>query len=113
MINYEWQIAAKPTSQYVSGYKDFIIAVVWIYKGTRDTDNISYSIPCTTFFVPKSQSEFIPFDEVTDEVAISWLEAKEDTEALKLEIEQKIEEKTVIEIIPEPTSPEIPEIPEI
>lgn len=108
MINYEWQIAAKPTSQDISGYKDFILAVVWIYKGTRDTDNISYSIPCTTFFVFNNQSDFIPFEEVTDEIVFSWLEAKEDIEKLKLEIEQKIEEKTVIEIIPEPVSPEIP-----
>ena len=97
MINYEWQIFAKPTSQDFNGLKDFIIAVVSVYKGTDDTSNISYSMPCTTFFIFNSKSDFIPFDEVTDEIVISWLESREDVSTMQAEIEAKINEIPIIE----------------
>ncbi len=110
MINYEWQICGKPTADEVKGCENVILAVIWQYIGTDSETSISYPYQSTTFFVFNDESNFIPFEEITDEIIISWIEAKTDMDAVRIEIEEKIQEKTIPEVTPEPTSPEIPEI---
>lgn len=110
MINYEWEICAKPTAEDVNGFKNVILAVIWQYTGMDSQSNISYAYQSTTFFIFNNESNFIPFEDITDEIIISWIEEKTDMDSVRDEIDNKIKEQSVIEVTSEPISPEKPTI---
>jgi hypothetical protein len=88
MVTYTWEIIDKPIAQSVKNYTDVVLAVIWKLIGT-DEEGKSADILGTTFFMPPTEN-FIPIEEVTDEVIISWVSAKENIEHYKTEIQFKI-----------------------
>lgn len=88
MINYTYKIVDKSVTT-TNGMLDVIIAVHWKYTGITDA-GLTASSFATTFFTPPPNSDFIKFEKITDNVIINWLEQKEDIEAMKQDIYQRI-----------------------
>jgi hypothetical protein len=88
MITYNWEIVAKPTASTLNSYNNVILAVIWKLTGT-DQNKKTAEVLGNTFFLPPSE-EFIPYEDLTDEILISWIKAKEDYQSIVTEIESKI-----------------------
>jgi hypothetical protein len=88
MITYNWEIVSKPIAPILGDYTDVVLAVIWKLIGT-DEDGKSTDVLGTTFFMPPTEN-FVPIEEVTDEIIISWISDKENIEQYKTDIESKI-----------------------
>lgn len=88
MITYTWEIVDKPIAPVLKDYTDVVLAVIWKLIGT-DENKRTAEVLCTTFFLPPSDN-FIPINEVTDEILVSWISDKEDITRVQSEIESKI-----------------------
>lgn len=91
MINYNYNILGKSTNT-INGLEDVIIAVHWQYTGI-DEHGLTAGSFTTTFLPPPSDSNFVNYNEVTDNLVISWLEQKEDIEKVQQDITQRLLEK--------------------
>jgi hypothetical protein len=94
MITYTYNIISKPTAQELNDFPNVIVASVWEYTATRDEDDATTSIANTTFFLPPPVDDpnFIPYDEVTDELVFSWISAKDNIPALQLYLASQLPE---------------------
>ena len=88
MVTYTWEIIDKPTAPVVKDYTNVVLAVTWKLIGT-DENQKTADIIGTTFFMPPTEN-FIPIEEITNEVIISWISAKENIEQYKSDIESRI-----------------------
>jgi hypothetical protein len=90
MITYTWdinKIYAKPLS---NGLINVIHSIDWSYTGIDENNNTaSIQVPIT---LPEPSDEnFIPYDDITEEMVISWLESILNVEDLQQGIIDKIE----------------------
>ncbi len=72
MMTYTWEIISKPKADEINGYNDVILAAIWKYIGT-DEYNRSAEYMETSFFRLNPDNTFIPYEEITDEIVISWI----------------------------------------
>jgi len=96
MITYIYDIISKPTVQEINNFPNVIVASVWEYTATRDEDGATTSIANTTFFLPPAEGDpnFVPYDEVTDELVFTWISAKDNIPALQLYLASLLPEPT-------------------
>jgi hypothetical protein len=92
MITYTYDIVSKPTAAEINDFPNVIVASVWTYTGIDDFTNKSASLVNTTFFVPPPVDDpnFIPYDEVTDELVFSWISTRDDIPAMQLYLAEQI-----------------------
>jgi hypothetical protein len=88
MITYNWDIKFKPTAS-INGYDNVVLATVWILEAQNDKNQNKSSMTGTTFFLPPTDV-FIPYDDLTDEIVIGWIENKDDITSIKAELASKI-----------------------
>jgi len=93
MINYSYIIQSKPIALELNNYNNVILASTWTYKGIDDINGKSATIQTTTFFPnPFNSPDFIPYDEITDEIIFGWISEKEDLIAMQKDIENQIKQ---------------------
>lgn len=92
MITYTYNIQSKPTAQELNDFPNVIVASVWEYTATREEDGVSAVLQNTTFFLPPPVGDpnFVPYDEVTDELVFSWISAKEDIPAMQIYLAEQL-----------------------
>ncbi len=83
MINYTYKIKGTSVSN-----NNTILVIHWDYTGTTE-HGLSATISMTTFLNPPSDN-FIQYEFITGDILISWIEGKENIEALKQNILQQI-----------------------
>jgi len=71
------------------GLKDSIQNVHWVYEATDGTNTTS-SIGVETLEAP-SEEEFTPFDELSEDDVVAWLEAKMDLDSLKANLDDQLD----------------------
>jgi len=89
MITYNWGIKSKPTTS-INGYDNVVLAIIWVLEAQNDENKIKSSIAGTTFFLPPTDT-FIPYEDLTDEIVIGWIEDKDDIISIKAELASKVE----------------------
>ncbi|WP_296683212.1 hypothetical protein [Flavobacterium sp.] len=89
MINFEWNINPMDCIIDDDGMTNVIQTVHWRLTGT-DENEISSSVYGAQSFPKPSEEGFIPFEELTKEIVVSWLEATLDVPALEKNIEDAI-----------------------
>lgn len=68
---------------------NIIQTVHWRFKGTDENEISSEVYGATSFPAPESEG-FIPFEELTKEIVIGWLESVLDVPAMEKQIEDEI-----------------------
>lgn len=88
MTNYTWTISSLETAPKEGQLIDVVKIVHWRYKGV-DGDysaEVYSSFACSA----PNPSDFTPYDQITEPMAIEWLEAGLDVESLKANIAAQI-----------------------
>ena len=65
--------------------------VIWQLKGSED--EIAVFVPFSTEMDPPNNEQFINFEDLTEEIMISWVSEKIDVASIKLNILKEIELK--------------------
>jgi hypothetical protein len=92
MITYTYDIQSKPTAEEINNFPNVIVASVWKYIATRDTDGAIAELQNTTFFLPPPADDpnFVPYDEVTDELVFTWISAKDNIPAMQVYLAEQL-----------------------
>jgi len=90
MNTYNWTIAALNCKVNENEMQDVVYNVHWRYSATN-ADNISAEIYGAEAVSPPSEEAFTPYDELTKEQVVGWLEASMDVPAMSLMLDNQIE----------------------
>ena len=90
MITYSWNINRMYTKPSLNSLTNVIHIVDWSYIGTDEDNNKAYMQMPTPLPEP-SDENFIPYNSITKEMVISWLESILNIEDLQQGIINKIE----------------------
>lgn len=73
-ITYTWAVTSlKTTTQ--SGYSDVVVYVGWTKTGVNETGVKGEYSDTTRFWIGPDQENFVPFDQLTESVVLSWVQA--------------------------------------
>jgi hypothetical protein len=89
MTQYKWVISAMDTAPSEDGLTDVVKTVHWRYQA-QDAEyfaDVYGSMSCNT----PSQTDFTAYPDLTEDQVISWLEAGNDVDALKANLDAQIE----------------------
>jgi hypothetical protein len=93
MTKYKWVIAQLYTAPSEDGLTDVVKTVYWRYYSTEINNNKIYeaciygAMNCTT----PSETDFTAYADLTENQVISWIEAGNDVDALKANLDSQIE----------------------
>lgn len=90
MNAYSWVIAALDCKVNENNLQDVVYNVHWIYSATN-SDDISAQIYGAQAVSSPSEEAFTPYDELTKEQVVGWLEASMDVPAMNLMLDNQIE----------------------
>lgn len=92
MINYTWTISALDIVVKEGDLEKVVNTIHWRYKGEDATDNkLVYEVYGAQGVSVEDGLDFIPYEELTEEIVIGWLEAELDVEELQKNISDNIE----------------------
>jgi hypothetical protein len=89
MIQYNWVISQLDTAPSLDGLTDVVKTVHWRYQA-QDAEyfaDVYGSMNCAT----PSETDFTAYPDLTEDQVITWLEAGNDVEALKANLDLQIE----------------------
>ena len=81
MINYQWTISALDCKVKEENLTDVVYTVHWRYRGTNENGITAETYGAQSVGTPDPE-DFTPYDEITKEQVIGWLEASLDVEAM-------------------------------
>jgi hypothetical protein len=73
-ITYTWKVDGIKTTE-VAGEPNFVFQTYWDKTGTDELGNTGTFIGATPFKQDPSQSTFIPFDQLTEEIVLGWIQS--------------------------------------
>jgi hypothetical protein len=73
MTTFNWTISAAEREVNLDGLENVIKALHWVYRGTDENGVTAEAYGATAIGNPNPES-FTPWQEVSDQVAIGWLE---------------------------------------
>ena len=73
-VSYTWKVTGLKTAE-VEGEANFVFQTYWEKIGTDELGNTGTFVGATPFKQDPSQSSFIPFEQLTEEDVIGWIEA--------------------------------------
>ncbi len=91
MIQYKWVIAQLDTAPSQDGLTDVVKTIHWRYQA-QDAEyfaDVNNAMPCAT----PSETDFTAYPDLTEDQVISWLEAGNDVDALKANLDAQIEQQ--------------------
>jgi hypothetical protein len=90
MITYTWRINKIHVRPLLNGLTNIIHTVDWDYVGIDENNNkSSVRVPIT--LPSPSEENFIPYNDITEEMIISWRGSISNIEDLQQDITNKIE----------------------
>lgn len=90
MIEYNWEILSLYTSPSESGMENVVKSVNWRYQIREDSHYADEYL--TTELSSPDPDKFVMFDQLTGETVFSWVESSIDLDALKANLQHKLEE---------------------
>lgn len=92
--SYVWDANSLGAVPEIDGMQDYVVVVNWRYRGTVPQPDANDDIMVDqygqqTFQVKPDQPDYVPFNELTQEIVIGWLNL--DEEAMQLAISKQIE----------------------
>ena len=92
-FGYVWDKGSLGAVPEVNGLADYVVVVNWRYRGTLPNEDPNQTISVDqygqqSFQVNPEQSDYVPFDELTPEIVIGWLNL--DEEAMQQAITNQI-----------------------
>lgn len=90
-INYEWQFVQFDTKPSFDGLNDVVSVIHWRLTGTDETGTSASNYGTVALGDP-APGDFVPYQDITKEMTISWMEATTDVDAIKASIAWQINE---------------------
>tara|TARA_R110000822_G_scaffold61996_1_gene152965 strand:- start:195 stop:521 length:327 start_codon:yes stop_codon:yes gene_type:complete len=91
---YDWKINQLDAKIHEVGLDNVIYIVHWSYLATDDSQEpITVNLSGALGVKYNEGDPFIPYDELTKDVVVGWLENDLDVDALKLNLDKQIELK--------------------
>jgi len=75
MITYNWTFPQFVIEPSLDGLTNVVTAMVWCCTGVDDLDGSTALESGRVDLKPPTPDHFIPFDQITEELALSWLGA--------------------------------------
>jgi hypothetical protein len=96
MTNYDWNCKTVDAYPQDGDYTDVVYNVHWIVTGTSDSEGVTYSATSigTQVLDTSGITDFIPFDELTNEQAVSWTKSamgQEQVDSIQAGIQSEID----------------------
>jgi len=73
MITYNWTFPQFVIEPSVDGMTNVVTAMVWMCTGVDDLDGQSALESGRVALKPPNPEQYVPFDQITQELALSWL----------------------------------------
>lgn len=73
MITYNWTFPQFVIEPSVDGLINVVTAMVWMCTGVDDLDGKTALQSGRVELTPPSPAQFVPFDQITQELAMEWL----------------------------------------
>lgn len=89
-IDYEWIFTQFDTKPREGDLVDVVSVIHWRLNATDDTGASATNYGTVTLSDP-DQSGFVPYDQITKDLTISWMEENIDVAALKENLASQIE----------------------
>lgn len=105
-LSYSWTIVQLDCKASIDGFTDYVVTAHWRYgvsNGTIYTDMYG----ATSFTVDPEQPNFIPYEDLTEDDVIGWLESSLDVPAMQVSLATQLENI----INPPIISPPLPWLP--
>ena len=90
MNAYSWVIAALDCKVNEGNLQDVVYTVHWRYRAT-DENGITAETYGAQAVLPPSEEDFTPYNELTKEQVVGWLEASMDVSSMDLYLDNQIE----------------------
>lgn len=89
----KWVIAAFDCKPSADGLTDVVSVVHWRKQATEVVGDVTYTADMygACAVAPADVESFIPFEDLTEEVVIPWIESVLDTEAIDTALDIQIE----------------------
>jgi len=96
MTNYDWNCKTVDAYPQDGDYTDVVYNVHWIVTGTSDSEGVTYSATSigTQVLDTSVITDFIPFDELTNEQVVSWTKSamgEEQVDSIETAIQSEID----------------------
>ncbi len=91
-ITYNYKINTKKKINE-NGFENALVQVYWALVGTNESGQTGSVYGTSTFSTNELTGNFIPFDEVTDETIVSWIQnrvTEEQDSYMKTNIQQQL-----------------------
>ncbi len=75
MITYDWTFPQFVIEPSLDGLTNVVTAMVWCCTGVDDLDGTTALESGRVQLKPPTPAQFIPFDQITEALALSWLDA--------------------------------------
>jgi beta-glucanase (GH16 family) len=89
MNTYNWTISALDCKVDENNLKDVIQTIHWRYRATNENDITAETYGAQVVGSPNPE-DFTPYNEITKEQIVSWLEASMDVEEMKDNLDNQI-----------------------
>ena len=86
---YKWSISAIDTAVSEEGLSNVAKTIHWRLLADNGT-HVAESYSSVSLSSPEAET-FVEFDDLTEEIVVSWLEAKLDVNALKASLDAQLE----------------------
>jgi hypothetical protein len=103
MNTYTWTISALDCKINENNLQDVVYTVHWKYKATNE-DGISAETFGAQYVPPPTEEDFTPYDELTKEQVIGWIETYLNVPGITIDLDNQIE----LIINPVDTTPPLP-----
>lgn len=92
---YKMSISSMLTAPSEDGLTDVVKMVSWLYTATDVEDDKTFTaqIAGDYAFDTPSEADFTPYNELTEDQVIGWIEAGMDMQALTAQIDQRISDQ--------------------
>jgi hypothetical protein len=90
MNTYNWVIEALDCKVNEGNLQDVVYTVHWRYRAT-DENGITAETYGAQAVLPPSEEDFTPYNELTKEQVVGWLEASMDVSSMDLYLDNQIE----------------------
>lgn len=88
-IDYEWIFSQFDTKPSQDGLTDVVSIIHWRLNATDDTGTFASIYGTVTLGTP-GPSNFVPYDQITKELTIQWIEENMDVDSMKANLANQI-----------------------
>lgn len=81
MINYVWTVNALYTIQQPQ--PDYVVCALWTLTGSDEKHNANVQ-SSTQFSIKSDDPSFVPYDELTQDIVIQWIQASLGAEGIAM-----------------------------